>query len=62
MYLDGDTQTFSRVVPGENQRARTKEIASHYASEDRKARARNKRDPNQVKIEELEGEHRDLPF
>ena len=62
MYLDGDTQTFSRVVPGENQQARTKEIASHYASEGRKAQARNKRDPNQVKIEELEGEHKDLPF
>ena len=58
MDFYGATQTFSRVIPAGDSRA----TASHFAAEGRKARVRNKRDPNQVEFRELSGEQKDLPF
>ena len=55
MYFDGGRQTFSVVTDRMG-------VMRKFQAEGRKAQARNKRDPNQVKIEELEGEHKDLPF
>lgn len=61
MDFDGKTQTFSRVFPKGND---AKGSGAHYAAEGRKAQTRNRgsRDPGQVKIEELPGEQKDLPF
>lgn len=55
LYFDGGRQTFSVVTDRMG-------VMRKFQAEGRKAQARNKRDPNQVKIEELEGEHKDLPF
>lgn len=55
LYFDGGRQTFSVVTDRMG-------VMRKFQAEGRKAQARNKRDLNQVKIEELEGEHRDLPF
>ena len=62
MYLDGDTQTFSRVVPGENHRTKTKKMPHNTTPGGRKPRARKKRAPNQVKTEEGGGDPGTLPF
>lgn len=61
MAFDGKTQTFSRVFPKGNA---AKGTAAHFAAEGRKAQARNRssRDPGQMEIAELKGEHKDLPF
>lgn len=61
MDFDGRTQTFSRVFPKESG---VKDTAAHFSAEGRKAQARNRNswDPGQMEIEELEGEHKDLPF
>lgn len=55
LYFDGGRQTFSVVTDRMG-------VMRKFQAEGRKAQTRNKRDPNQVKIEELEGEHKDLPF
>lgn len=55
LYFDGGRQTFSVVTDRMG-------VMRKFQAEGRKAQARNKRDPNQVKTEELEGEHKDLPF
>ncbi len=55
LYFDGGKQTFSVVTDSRG-------VMRRFQAEGRKARVRNKRDPDQVEIKELEGEQKDLPF
>lgn len=55
LYFDGGKQTFSVVTDSRG-------VMRRFQVEGRKAKERNKRDPNQVEIKELKGEQQDLPF
>ena len=55
MQFDGDTQTFSRVAP-----PKFREMAASFAAEGRKAR--NRRNPEQMKITEVTGNGESMPF
>lgn len=55
LYFDGGKQTFSVVTDSRG-------VMRKFQAEGRKARLRNKRDPDQVEFRELPGEQKDLPF
>lgn len=55
LYFDGGKQTFSVVTDSRG-------VMRRFQAEGRKAKERNKRDPDQVEIKELKGEQQDLPF
>lgn len=55
LYFDGGKQTFSVATDSMG-------VMRRFQAEGRKARERNKRDPDQVEIQELKGEQKDLPF
>ncbi len=55
LYFDGGKQTFSLVTDSMG-------VMRKFQAEGRKAMERNKRNPDQVEIKELPGEHKDVPF
>lgn len=55
LYFDGGKQTMSVVTDNMG-------VMRKFQAEGRKARERNKRDPNQVEFTELPGGDKDLPF